>query len=96
MEHRSDEVAEILSEEVKPIGLVLGMSLPEQISAVSTKETIERIIGFSTSERRVLSDHDEEDNGASEQIDRGTNVRATSMNLRSHVALCAQFGARVA
>jgi hypothetical protein len=43
LEHGCDQVAELLREELKVAGLVLGMSSPEKVWAVGADELIEGV-----------------------------------------------------
>lgn len=68
LQETSDEVFEFLREVLCTVGLILRMSLPEKISTVGTDQSVERISGLSSSERWVLSIHNEKNNGGSEKI----------------------------
>jgi len=69
LEHSSDQVLELFTEEISSIWLVLGVCFPEEISSVSTEESVEGIFWDGLGEGWVLSESNEEDDRASEEID---------------------------
>jgi len=68
---------------------------PKEISTVSDYELVADIFLYSTTEGRLLSVHNEKDNGCGEQIDRGATVGTSFMDLWCHILRGTQLGLQV-
>ena len=95
LQEAGDQVFEFFREIVSAIGLILGVGLPEEIGTVGADQSVEGIGGLSSSEGWVLGEHNEKNDGGSEKIDRGSDVRASCVDLRGHVALGTKFGFQI-
>jgi hypothetical protein len=65
LEHGSNEVLEVITEEGSTVGLIVRVCFPEDIGTVSADELIEGITGLTSSEGWMLREHDKEDDGGS-------------------------------
>ena len=62
------------------------MSLPEEFSTTRGNQSVVRVLWVRRGERRSLRQNDKEDDGRSEEINAGTLVLLSEMDLGSHVA----------
>lgn len=92
MEHTLNEILEGFGEESG--GLVLRMTLPENVSSVGCETFVEWITWGGRVEWRMLGDHDEKDDGSGEQVDRSTQIWLLLVDLRSHVVWSTQLGVK--
>ena len=82
LQETSDQIFEFFREISRAVGLILGVSLPEEIGTVGTDQSVEGIGGLSSCEGWVLGEHNEKNDGCSEEINGGSDVRASCVDLR--------------
>ena len=68
LQEARDQVFEFFREIVCAVRLIFGVRFPEEIGTVRTDQSIERVCGLSSRERRVLGEHNEKNDGCSEQV----------------------------
>lgn len=62
------------------------MSLPEEFSTTRGNQAVVRVLWVRRGERRSLRQNDKEDDGRSEEVNAGTLVLLSEVDLGSHVA----------
>jgi hypothetical protein len=72
------------------------MSSPENISSIGSQAPVERILGLSCGEGRVLGNHNEKNDGCSKKINGSTLVGLSQVNFRSHIILGSQLRLQIA
>ena len=68
LQEASDQIFEFFREISRTVGLILGVSLPEEIGTVGTDQSVEGIGRLSSCEGWVLGEHNEKNDGCSEEI----------------------------
>ena len=84
LEHACDQILELIGE--KSSRFTVGMCFPEKIRSICGKKLVVHVITVGHLERWVLSQHDEEDNSASEQVNYLSLVWLLVKNLWCHVS----------
>ena len=69
LHHAGKKLFQFLGEELISFWFIFAVSFPENVWSVSSKTLVEWIIFLSSSEWRVLSNHNEKNNGWCEKID---------------------------
>ena len=84
LEHASDKILELVGEESS--WFAVGVSFPEKIGSICGKKLVVHVITVGHLEWWVLSQHDEEDNSASKQVNDLSLVWLLVKNLWCHVS----------
>lgn len=92
LEHGLEEILKVVREESFLAWLVLGVDLPEDISSVGSQTLVEWVLWLSGGERWMLGDHDEQDDGSSEDIHRFSFVWHFKVDFWSHVVQSSKLG----
>lgn len=72
------------------------MSSPKDVRPVGSDTSVEWVLWLGGSEWRVLSDHDEKNNGSGEKIYRFSLVWLIKMDFWGHVIQGSQFSGEIA